>query len=97
MKLPFGIPPFQSPEGWAKRAKVEHIGKRDENMIIDVTGIRVTRYEQKPFAIPVLDSRRESDRERIANITKVSNGPQSKYFRQSYSIMGPSYNIKRKP
>lgn len=93
-KFPYGIPPFQTSESWAKKS-VRHFlvkGKEEKEII----GIKI-ETDKESFIIPVMDSRRDFDKERLRNFTKSQNiGKGSQYFAASYSCIGYSYNKSMK-
>jgi hypothetical protein len=90
-RRPYGLPPFESPEGWAIPAKVTHLikGSGDNKYTV---GIRVETNSGK-FTIPVIDVRR--NRDAVERMEKAAQRG-SKYFNPSYSITGHSYNVSRK-
>lgn len=78
---------------------MEKIYKTDDKGKKHVVGIRATSRKDGEFIIPVVDVRRGQDARWKANsIIKASSIQQgSKYFRQSFSLMGYSYNKSMKP
>ena len=91
-KFPHGITPFKSPAGWAKPANVNALtkGEGEDKMII---GIQV-ETDKDSFVIPVIDVRASEDARRIANQMGKQVG--SKFMKESFSVLGYSYNVSRK-
>jgi hypothetical protein len=62
-----------------------------------IVGYRITKKDGERFDIPILDNRNPKHQERIAKTTKERNTIQgSKFFQQSYSAWGFSYNHSMK-
>lgn len=80
-----------------KRTKVEPvlIGNGEPKTLV---GYKVTKHEEKPFIIPVVDVRRGEKIRMIADyMQKIANIQKgSKFIKPSYSVLGFSYNAGRK-
>lgn len=73
-----------------KKTIVSHLKNKDDQLI----GIHVKTEEEK-FTIPVADVRR--NRKQVDAIIKASNIQRgSRFFKESYSGMGYSYNRSQK-
>jgi hypothetical protein len=97
-RRPYGLLPFEAPEGWAKKSKVSHVFDKKKEEGGRLVGIRVTKGNGDEVDIPVVDATRSEDHRRLVRaIEKASNMQRgSKYFKPSYSVLGYSYNISRK-
>lgn len=73
--------------------KTEKIFKEEK-----LIGYKITKQDEKPFTVPVIDVRRNEDQRRLAEYVIKQNNAQrgSRYFKPSYSILGYSYNVSRK-
>lgn len=74
-------------------SKTKHLVDASKN----VAGYRVTNDKGDKFDIPILDNRNPKHQERISKTTKEVNALRgSKFFKQSYSAWGYSYNWSMK-
>ena len=80
-----------------RKTKVTHLTKEYQEGVKTLVGIKVETEDDK-FVIPVVDVRVNEDHRRMAEqITKSSNGHKgSKFMKQSYSLLGRSYNVSQK-